>query len=700
MSGITRGHSCILCQRRKVRCDKQKPCGNCVKAKAECTVIPQRARGKRSAPRPESDLMGRLKKYEELLSRHGIDFNSNLDSRRDTEKPETSVAGNSPSIPSAPSQYSPRTNDQRSSKWFAFYNDYRTTNEMLHGGSNDSDQPTVHRAFDAMIDETGSFPFAAGPSRASTRSSQPSSMQSIQLWQIYINNVNPLLKISHIPTLQSHVIEASADLSEAPKPLRALMFGIYLTAVNSMTDDEVQAKFAETKANVMAMTRENTEHALLTASFMKSDDIMVLQAFFLYLIGLRLYVDPRSLFCYIGIAVRIATRLGLHRDGAQFGLSPFETEQRRRLWWQIVTLDKRIADITGSPTSALSSMGTDCRFPLNVNDIDLHPHAKEPPSPSTGVTGMTFFLSRIEIMIASAPDGIRPNPKVPANFRVHDGSIPISKRSNRDQSDHLDRYCTYMESAYLKQCNLNIPIQNFTFLMTRVSLCKLRVLDFICGDVSSREGDDKRREATFSAAIDLLEADNRIHLTEDLHGFIWYSHMQMPLPGYIFLANELSHHTKGDLCQRAWRALLQSPYHQGLSQNLRSPLHVGLGQAILKAWDARQTSEMQLGRSLQEHELVAALRASLTTHLSRPESTRPIAEDTERRDIPPSSFGPCQMSDTADLLLDPTSMYNPMSRMNDMLPSIELDYNEMAWTNLMQSGAIGGFWGNLDSLGQ
>ncbi|CAG8293551.1 unnamed protein product [Penicillium salamii] len=112
MSGITRGHSCMLCQRRKVRCDKQKPCGNCVKAKAECTVIPQRPRGKRSAPRPESDLVGRLKRYEELLSRHGIDFNSSLDDRRGSEKPETSVAGNSPSIQSAPSRYSPRMNDQ------------------------------------------------------------------------------------------------------------------------------------------------------------------------------------------------------------------------------------------------------------------------------------------------------------------------------------------------------------------------------------------------------------------------------------------------------------------------------------------------------------------------------------------------------------------------------------------------------------
>ncbi|CAG7924024.1 unnamed protein product [Penicillium olsonii] len=701
MSGITRGHSCTLCQRRKVRCDKQKPCGNCVKAKAECTVIPQRLGTKRNTPRPVNDLAKRLKKYEELMSRHGIDFSSNLDDAHDPDDPETSIAGNPPSIQSASSRFPSRTHDQRNSKWFAYYNEYQTTNQMFHSGSNEeSDRPTVHRAFDAMFDETIGFPFITGNSPTSTGLSLPSSIQSIQLWQIYINNINPLLGISHIPTLQSRFIEASTDLSQAPEPLRALMFGIYFTAVNSMTEDEVQAKFGETKSAFMAMTREGTERTLLSASFMKSNDIMVLQAYVLYLIGLRLYVDPRSQFCYIGIAVRIATRLGLHRDGAQFGISPFETEQRRRLWWQIVVLDKRIADITGSPTSALTSMGTDCRFPLNVNDIDLHPDAKEPPSLSTAVTESTFPLTRIEIMIASAPDGIRPDPKVPRSFQAHDGSSALlSKRPPREQTDHLDRYCAYMDSTYLKKCNLNIPIQLFTFLMTRVSLYKLRVLDFICRDDSSADGDDKRRGTAFSAAIDLLESDNQIHHTESLHGFIWYSQMQMPLPGYLFLANELCHRTTGDHCQRAWNAILQSPYHQGLSRNLRSPLHVGLGQAILKAWDARQNAEMQLGRSLQQPDLVAALRISLVDHCSGQAPKQPSAQDTEGSNRP-CSPGPCQMNGTADLLFNPTSTYQPTGPMHDVLPSIEMDYNEMAWTNLMQSGAIGGFWGNLESLGE
>lgn len=136
-----------------------------------------------------------------------------------------------------------------------------------------------------MFDETIGFPFVATSSRTSNVSN-PTSIQSIQLWQIYINNVNPLLKISHIPTLQPQVIEASTDLTCVSKPLRALMSGICFTATNSMTDEEVRTTFGENKSAFMANLRENTEHALLSASFMKSNDIMVLQAYVLYLVSL------------------------------------------------------------------------------------------------------------------------------------------------------------------------------------------------------------------------------------------------------------------------------------------------------------------------------------------------------------------------------------------------------------------------------
>lgn len=70
---ITRGHSCILCQQRKVRCDRQKPqCSNCVKAHAECIPSTPAAPRRRRRKLSELDVAARLRKYEHLLRVNGI----------------------------------------------------------------------------------------------------------------------------------------------------------------------------------------------------------------------------------------------------------------------------------------------------------------------------------------------------------------------------------------------------------------------------------------------------------------------------------------------------------------------------------------------------------------------------------------------------------------------------------------------------
>lgn len=71
---LTRGHSCVLCQQRKVRCDKNKPCANCVKAGVDCKVVPPQPPRRRKKKPQERDLIDRLRKYESLLSKHGVDF--------------------------------------------------------------------------------------------------------------------------------------------------------------------------------------------------------------------------------------------------------------------------------------------------------------------------------------------------------------------------------------------------------------------------------------------------------------------------------------------------------------------------------------------------------------------------------------------------------------------------------------------------
>ena len=66
-------YSCVRCSDRKVKCDRQKPCGACVKQDAQCVFrpfLPSRKRQKRAR---DDVLTDRLKRYEALLQEQGID---------------------------------------------------------------------------------------------------------------------------------------------------------------------------------------------------------------------------------------------------------------------------------------------------------------------------------------------------------------------------------------------------------------------------------------------------------------------------------------------------------------------------------------------------------------------------------------------------------------------------------------------------
>lgn len=93
-----------------------------------------------------------------------------------------------------------------------------------------------------------------------------------------------------------------------------------------------------------------------------------------------------------GLAIRLAQNTSIHRDGTIFNLSPFEVEMRRRLWWQICTLECRAAEAHGS-VSLISEENFDAELPLNIDDEEISPEATEFPRAKTSRTDMTFCLA-------------------------------------------------------------------------------------------------------------------------------------------------------------------------------------------------------------------------------------------------------------------------------------------------------------------
>lgn len=300
---------------------------------------------------------------------------------------------------------------------------------------------------------------------------------------------------------------------------------------------------------------------------------------------------------------------------------------RRRLWWQLVVFDKRIAEITGSTITALSVSKGDCKWPLNINDTDLHVHAKDRIAPYLGPTEMLFCLTRFELTAAADVEGGRsvPNlgatggkPKFQYSASPNSSDVVTNAANHNLPMTDLDSYVAYIEDRYLKHCDPKVPLHLFTLLMTRQSLSKLRIIDYLCRGHLQRHPDPKAvpagpkralRESMFEEGVRVLEYDIMIQGHESLQGFRWFTFMHFPLPAYMYLVGELRYITSGEMCERAWAAILEDHEKRGMVNNLRSPMHTAMGGIMLKAWDAYEAAKKQMGKPLsQPPKLIGVLR--------------------------------------------------------------------------------------------
>lgn len=114
----------------------------------------------------------------------------------------------------------------------------------------------------------------------------PEPVQIFRLWQIYLDNVNPLLKVTHTPSLQGHIIEAAGNVTKISPTLEALMFGIYCVAILSLVEEDCQDIFGSSKEDLLMRFHFGCQQALQSCRFLRSGDRDCLTALYLYLVRL------------------------------------------------------------------------------------------------------------------------------------------------------------------------------------------------------------------------------------------------------------------------------------------------------------------------------------------------------------------------------------------------------------------------------
>lgn len=115
---------------------------------------------------------------------------------------------------------------------------------------------------------------------------------------MFLDNVNPLIKVIHAPTTQQQILETSTNLASVSKGMEALLFSIYLLAITSIDDVRCKEVFGEERILLLARYQFGTQQALLNAEFLRPSSLAVLQALLIYLVSLPCFNTQRRNLTY------------------------------------------------------------------------------------------------------------------------------------------------------------------------------------------------------------------------------------------------------------------------------------------------------------------------------------------------------------------------------------------------------------------
>jgi hypothetical protein len=159
----------------------------------------------------------------------------------------------------------------------------------------------VKKAWDGLIGRDDNLLFGSPGAAVDLSTLHPGPVQIFRLWQVYLENIEPILKVTHAPSLQARIIDATGDLTGINPTLEALMFGIYAVAALSLDENDCLGMFNSSREQLLVNYHFGCQQALANCGFLRSDDRDCLTALYLYLVsttGCLLWqtplINPRS----------------------------------------------------------------------------------------------------------------------------------------------------------------------------------------------------------------------------------------------------------------------------------------------------------------------------------------------------------------------------------------------------------------------
>lgn len=286
--------ACKPCQRKKIKCDRNFPCGQCGRSNIQCVPSQRKPRTRHVGKRAiDSELRNRISKLESL-----VDSLSGEVAQQDAplvDEDRTAI--------SLSEATSPKVGKYIASPfWSSLSDEIQALRDVLEDDVDDDDvespttnsgdagQQGIANTYDLIFCPPGAVYVMPGAL------SEPSPQMQSVLYAAFIQNVGPMFKVHHTPSLR-RFLERGDDylgLEADALPNKLLKASLWFSAVQTIPEAELPLSLqqagetfvGQTRASLSEQYRRCVEVLLVQADLMNTTEMATLQAFATYLVCL------------------------------------------------------------------------------------------------------------------------------------------------------------------------------------------------------------------------------------------------------------------------------------------------------------------------------------------------------------------------------------------------------------------------------
>ncbi|CZT44129.1 uncharacterized protein RSE6_04257 [Rhynchosporium secalis] len=416
--------SCEACRSRKLKCNREQPCQNCtIRDKAaSCAyrgeTTPQH--GKRHIQTAQAeDMQTRIDRLESLVTSL-VDQNQQLVGNSPSPEHDSTRLPSDLITPSI-SDASDTDNgteeiqhgvgimqvDEKQSIYKSsthWYHILQELNELksLWGQMKETQEMAAH--YNPSLEVPDATSLLCGMARPVSReellASIPPKPACDKLMARFFDEEHspvPTYHLLHEPSFMRQYKAHWAEPSKTSIMWLGLLFSILSPIMFSyFSNDDEPPEYGGTSRSLSELYRVRTAQCLMMGGEKHHGSVMYNSM----AEWARKSVGETRVWMMVGLVVRVALRMGYHRDPAQFPeISIFQGEMRRRVWQFVHRMDSLTSFLTGLPAMIRDS-DIDTAEPLNVYDWELTEDMTElpPEQPATALTPVSYLLAKGRII--------------------------------------------------------------------------------------------------------------------------------------------------------------------------------------------------------------------------------------------------------------------------------------------------------------